>query len=133
MKKIVLMYLGIIVFMVSVSACAQQDSVKSFTVNELRKEMKANPDLVVLDVRTPEELKGPLGHIDGVINIPVQSLDKRVDELKKYKDKEIAVICRTGHRSHIGTEILLKHGYNAVNVKGGMTEFRKSEQTNKEE
>jgi sulfur dioxygenase len=99
--------------------------VKNITVNDLKKQMKENPDLVILDVRTPEELKGPLGKIDGVINIPVQELGKRVDELDKYKGKEIAVICRTGHRSAKGTRILLDHGFTKVeNVEGGMTAFR---------
>lgn len=95
------------------------------TVTELKTQMKNNPDLIILDVRTPEELSGPLGKIDGVINIPVKELENRVGELEKYKGKDIAVICRTGHRSSIGTEILLKHGFTRVeNVEGGMTAYR---------
>jgi rhodanese-related sulfurtransferase len=95
------------------------------TVTELKTRMQTNPDLVILDVRTPEELNGPLGKIDGVINIPVKELENRVDEIEKYRGKEIAVICRTGHRSGIGTEILLKHGFTRVeNVEGGMTAYR---------
>jgi rhodanese-related sulfurtransferase len=107
-------------------ACAQtippEDNI---TVKELKTQMKENPDLIILDVRTPKELVGPLGKIDGVINIPVQELENRVNELDKYKDKEIAVICRTGHRSSIATKILLKNGFTKVeNVEGGMTAYR---------
>ena len=107
-------------------ACAQTVApVKNISVTELKQQIKDNPDLIVLDVRTPEELSGPLGKIDGVVNIPVQELEKRVGELDKYKDKEIAVICRTGHRSSIGTKILMKHGFTKVeNVEGGMTAYR---------
>ena len=107
-------------------ACAQTvPSEDNITVKDLKTQMKENRDLVILDVRTPKELDGPLGKIDGVINIPLQQLENRVGELEKYKDKEIAVICRTGHRSSIATNILLKHGYvNVENVEGGMTAYR---------
>ena len=107
-------------------ACAQTvPPENNITVKELKTKMKENPDLIILDVRTPKELNGPLGKIDGAINIPVQELDKRVDELDRYKDKEIAVICRTDNRSSIATKILMGHGFNKVeNVKGGMTAYR---------
>jgi rhodanese-related sulfurtransferase len=95
------------------------------TVDELKKEMEENPNLVILDVRTEAELVGPLGKIDGVINIPIQLLANRMDELKPYKDKDIAVICRTGNRSTTGTEILVENGYKARNVLGGMVAYNK--------
>jgi len=107
-------------------ACAQTAAPENnITVKELKTQIKENHDLVILDVRNPQELVGPLGKIDGVINIPVQELEKRIGELNKYKNKEIAVICRTGHRSGIATKILLKHGFTKVeNVEGGMSAFR---------
>ncbi len=105
--------------------CAQDGGFKSITVEELQKQMKEDSTLVVLDVRTPQELVGPLGKIDGVINIPVQVLEQRVGELNKYKDRNIAVICRSGNRSRMGTQILLKHGFKAVNVLGGMKAWNK--------
>ncbi len=107
-------------------ACAQTvPPENNITVKELKNQIKENPNLIILDVRNPDELKGPLGKIDGVINIPVQDLGNRIAELDKYKDKEIAVICRTGHRSSIGTKILLKNGFKKVeNVEGGMTAYR---------
>jgi rhodanese-related sulfurtransferase len=48
-----------------------------------------------------------------------------MDELKPYKDKDIAVICRTGNRSTTGTEILVENGYKARNVLGGMVAYNK--------
>ena len=85
--------------------------------------MKTDSSLVILDVRTPAELAGSLGKIDGVINIPVQKLEVKINELNSYKNKNIDVICRTGHRSRIATDILLKHGFKAKNVLGGMTKY----------
>lgn len=112
------------------AGCAQEkdmDSSKTrdITVEQLKEKMKTDSSLVVLDVRTPEELKGPLGKIDGAVNIPVDQLEERIGEVKKLKDKDIAVICRSGHRSKIAQGILDKHGIKALNVLGGMTEYRK--------
>ena len=93
--------------------------------------MKLDSSLVILDVRNPYELEQYLGHIDGVINIPVQELEKRISELDEYKDRDIAVICRSGVRSVTATNILLQYGFKAVNVEGGMIRYRAEQ--NKEE
>ena len=105
--------------------CAQQDKDSTMTVEELRRLMKSDSTLVILDVRTPGELVGSLGKIESVINIPINELQSRVNELAKYKDKEIAVICRSGNRSNTGTRFLRANGFNAKNVLGGMIEYRK--------
>ena len=109
--------------MFNIFGCAQ-DKNTEMTITELKQGMKENPDLLILDVRTPAELTGSLGKIDGVINIPVQELVARMGELEKYKDKDIAVICRTGNRSGTATRILREQGYKAKNVLGGMVEYR---------
>jgi rhodanese-related sulfurtransferase len=95
------------------------------SIDEMNKKAKNDNQFIILDVRTPQELNGPLGQIEGVINIPLQELNQRITELEPYKDKEIAVICRSGNRSHYATETLRKNGYNAKNVLGGMIEYRK--------
>lgn len=97
---------------------------QEISVEELSKEMKNNKSFVILDVRTASELVGPLGKIDSVIHIPIDELEKRIHELDKYKGYEIAVICRSGRRSAIGTKFLNSHGFKAKNVVGGMLEFR---------
>jgi rhodanese-related sulfurtransferase len=124
MKKIISQILLIIILFTSFS-WAQKDSTNFMSMEKFKDELKTNKQLIVLDVRTPQELEGPLGKIEGEINIPVQQLEKRVGELKDYKDKEIAVICTSGIRSLRGTEILLKNGFKAKNVLGGMIAFRK--------
>ncbi len=124
MQRLKIIYGLIFVLMLGFTACAQ-DSTKSITVDQLSQKIKSDSNLVVLDVRTPQELVGSLGKIDGSINIPVQDLEKRISELNKYKKNEIAVICRTGSRSLKGTKILLKNGFDVENVLGGMTEYRK--------
>jgi len=115
----------IVVLMFDLFSFAQQKSDNVITTQQLKEKMQSDSSLIILDVRTPEELVGPLGKIDKAINIPVQELNIRINELEKYKDKEIAVICRSGHRSAIATQILKKNGYRAINVKGGMNEYNK--------
>lgn len=106
------------------TSCAQRPNVPSITIEEFIEKIETDTSLVILDVRTPQELVGPLGKIESVINIPVQELSDRVSELEKYKGKNIAVICRTGNRSTFATKILLENGHKAENVLDGMVKYR---------
>jgi rhodanese-related sulfurtransferase len=123
-KDRIIMFLSIFSF-INFLGCAQQDKDSTITVQDLKKLMNDDSTLVILDVRTPAELAGSLGKIDNVINIPIQELAGRMNELEKYKAKEIVVICRSGNRSNTGTRILRENGYKAKNVLGGMIEYRK--------
>ena len=70
----------------------------------------------LLDVRHPEELAAEA--LPGVVNIPVDQLRSRLDELPR--DREIAVICRSGQRAYYATRILLQNGFKARVMSGGM-------------
>lgn len=106
----------------SFSGCAQTEN--SISMKELKEKLKSDKkDFIVLDVRSPQELKGELGKIDIAINIPLPELTRRMDELTPYKEKQIYVVCRSGNRSGVATEDLLKAGYKAKNVSGGMLKY----------
>ena len=123
---------SIILSAVIFAGCAQTATENAITVDQLREMMRNDSTLVLLDVRNPYELEDKsLGHIDGVLNIPLPELENRLGELDEFKDKDIAVICRSGRRSGTATELLLKNGFNAVNVLGGMEQYRATE--NKDE
>jgi adenylyltransferase/sulfurtransferase len=108
--------------------CAQTNEENAITVDQLREKMISDSSLVLLDVRNPHELEDKsLGHIDGVLNIPLPELEKRLGELDEFKDKDIAVFCRSGRRSGTATDLLVKNGFNAVNVLGGMVQYRATE------
>ena len=79
---------------------------------------------IVLDVRTEEEFYGPLGHIEGAILIPINELENRLVELDEYRDNTIYVVCRSGNRSGFGKDILNDNNFTAVNVDGGMLEWK---------
>ena len=123
-KDRIIMFLSIFSF-INFLGCAQQDKDSTITVQDLMKLMKDDSTIVILDVRTPAELASSLGKIDNAINIPIQELEDRIGELRKYKEKQIAVICRSGNRSNTGTRMLRENGYKAKNVLGGMIEYRK--------
>jgi rhodanese-related sulfurtransferase len=128
MKKLIRLLPIIFILTTLTVSCQNKEGAKddfNMTVEELVTAMESDTSLVILDVRTPPELVGQHGQIEGVINIPVQVIEKRVGELEKYKDKNIAVICRSGNRSVFGTKILLKNGYKAKNVQGGMKAYNK--------
>ncbi len=110
-------------FFITINGCAQSEN--DIQVKDLKEKIITDSNLVILDVRTPQELIGELGKIDGVINIPIQELESRIDELDQYKEKEIAVICRSGNRSGRAVKILQPMGFNVYNVAGGMIQWNK--------
>lgn len=85
--------------------------------------IQRDSSLVLLDVRTPEEYAGELGHLQGAILIPVQELQARVGELDTVRGRTILVYCRSGRRSLTASEILVGHGHVPVNVEGGMIDW----------
>ena len=70
----------------------------------------------ILDVREGIELA--VEHVDGAVNIPINQLRNRLNELPH--DKEINVLCRSGQRGYYATRILVQNGFNAKNISGGM-------------
>lgn len=75
----------------------------------------------LLDVRTNMEYS--LGNIDGSVNIPVDELRDRLDEIPK--DKEILVYCQVGLRGYLACRILSQHGFKSVkNLSGGYKTYK---------
>src|SRR4029453_204118 len=76
------------------------------------------PDLFVLDVRTPAEFNA--GHIPGAHSIPLDELDDRVRELPA-RDRPVLVVGAAGGRSAQASEVLAEHGFTRLlNLAGGM-------------
>ena len=71
--------------------------------------------VILLDVRTVTEVSR--GKIDGFINIPLDSLRERINEIPK--DKPIYVHCHSGLRSYIACRILTGNGFDCYNLAGG--------------
>jgi NADPH-dependent 2,4-dienoyl-CoA reductase/sulfur reductase-like enzyme/peroxiredoxin family protein/rhodanese-related sulfurtransferase/TusA-related sulfurtransferase len=70
---------------------------------------------VLIDVRTDIEFEN--GHLEGAINIPVDELRERMNELDKTK--EILEYCQVGIRGYIAARILSQNGFKVKNLTGG--------------
>lgn len=87
---------------------------------EQAKQILDNEQVLLLDVRTDEEFV--TGHITNAINIPVQELEDRLDELKD-KEQKILIYCKSGRRSAIACEILEEYGYTNLYNMGGVVDW----------
>lgn len=76
---------------------------------------------VLLDVRNPGELES-VGFIKGAINIPVDQLRQRMNELPK--DKEIVIYCQVGLRGNVAYRQLVNSGFKARNLLGGYRTYK---------
>ena len=66
-------------------------------------------DVVLVDVRTPEEYR--TGHKEGALNIPVDEVEQLAPQLLPDKNAVILLYCRTGKRADKAMETLRKMGY----------------------
>ena len=84
------------------------------------KELADKVDQVLLiDVRQPEEFHGELGHIPGSKLIVLDTLFDHLSELPK--NQTVVFICRSGSRSARAAAMALEEGHESVfNLKGGM-------------
>lgn len=81
-------------------------------------------DVTLLDTRTQKEYEA--GHIEGFVNIPVDELRNRIDELPQ--GKPVYVMCQSGARSYIASRILSERGFESYNFAGGYRYYSMLEQ-----
>ncbi len=80
---------------------------------------------LLLDVREVDEHVQE--HAPGSILIPLGQLQQRLNEIDGYRNRPVAVICRSGSRSAQALKVLERAGFSAaVNVEGGMIAWKKA-------
>jgi len=83
----------------------------------LKDRMTAGEDLLLVDIRTPQEIVQAA--IPNAIYIPMHLLPLRLDELPR--DKDVVLYCRSGARSYHACQYLAQQGFdNAINLRGGI-------------
>ncbi|MFP4236723.1 MAG: rhodanese-like domain-containing protein [Desulfonatronovibrio sp.] len=104
-------------------SCA--DDQPDFITQEQMEEMaRKNSDLIILDVRQPEERTGPLGKINGSVNVPLSRFAQGIARLDLDKDMPVVVLCRTQNRSRAAYDELRKMGFSNIYIlKGGMMDY----------
>ncbi|MEI8312894.1 MAG: FAD-dependent oxidoreductase, partial [Verrucomicrobiota bacterium] len=70
---------------------------------------------ILVDVRDPDEFEE--GHIPGAINLPLNDLRARLNELPR--DRELWLYCRVGQRGYYAARLLMQHGFQVKNLPGG--------------
>ena len=69
-----------------------------------------------------QQQSSQLGILKGALNIPIQELGDRLDELESYKSSEIIVYCSVSMRSPRASKLLSENGFGKIhNMLGGMT------------
>jgi NADPH-dependent 2,4-dienoyl-CoA reductase/sulfur reductase-like enzyme/rhodanese-related sulfurtransferase len=69
----------------------------------------------IIDARASLEFE--INHYQGAVNIPLDTLRRRINEVPK--DKKILVYCKIGLRAYLACRILMQHGFDAYNISGG--------------
>jgi len=93
---------------------------------DLKQRLERHDDITVLDVRTATDYAGDLGHIEGALNIPLDELAKRLPELDSYRNRPLAVVCRTNKMSGKAVELLRGAGFKqALLVEDGMVGWQR--------
>ena len=102
-------------------------SYNNLTVDEVITLWKSNTNIILIDVRTPDEIK-ETGTIEGATNIDFKAADFKDNVSALDKSKEYIVFCRTGNRSGQASQIMADLGFTNVNNlnNAGYDEFSKA-------
>ena len=84
--------------------------------------MDSESGYIIIDARTQEEYDQ--GHIPGAILIPEYEIADRAEKELLDKNQLILVYCRSGRRSKIAAEELVKLGYTNVKEFGGIIDWK---------
>lgn len=110
------------------ASCGSADNEKNtdltyeqISAEEAKSLMDTEKAYIIIDARTQEEFAE--GHIEGAILIPEYEIAQRAEKELPDKDALILVYCRSGRRSKIASEELVKLGYTNVKEFGGIIDW----------
>ena len=126
MKKLrgLIIMLLISLSLFGLTACQSGDNNATYeqiTAEQAKTIMDTEKDYVIIDARTEEEFAE--GHIENAILIPEYEIKDRAPKELSDKEQLILVYCRSGRRSKIASEELVKLGYTNVKEFGGIIDW----------
>jgi rhodanese-related sulfurtransferase len=99
------------------SASAQNNHIEQ--ISPVRAKLMARNGAQMIDVRTNEEIAALAYDVEGIMTIPLNELEDRMDEIPK--DQQIILACASGNRSQKAAVLLRNGGYEQVaNLEGGI-------------
>lgn len=119
MKKILTLFASL-AMLVGCSSSTKQDNYHKISASEA-KEMMDHQEVIIVDVRGEDEYA--MGHIEGAIVIPNETINKT--EIKQLNDKEatILIYCHSGNRSRQAAKKFVKMGYKNIYDFGGIIDW----------
>ena len=122
LKGLIIMLL-ISLSMFGLTACGgdNKGSYEQITPEQAKTIMDTETDYIIIDARTDEEFAE--GHIENAILIPEYEIAERAEKELPDKEQVILVYCRSGRRSKIASEELVKLGYTNVKEFGGIIDW----------
>jgi len=100
-----------------------EPNVPQITVEEVKKSLDTNENVILLDVRTVGEFSR--GKIEGCINLPVDEVACKIEIVVPDKSKKVYVYCLSGSRSVHVVDAMTELGYsNVFNVTSGLLAWR---------
>ena len=126
MTRIVAVSVIALLCLLGFAGCAQQEEPMEITYQQISAQdakniMDTETDYVIIDARTEEEFA--TGHIKNAILIPEYEVAARAETELPDKNALILVYCRSGRRSKIAAEELIKLGYTNVKEFGGIIDW----------
>ena len=126
MTRIVAVSVIALLCLLGFAGCAQQEEPMEITYQQISAQdakniMDTETDYVIIDARTEEEFA--TGHIKNAILIPEYEVAARAEAELPDKNALILVYCRSGRRSKIAAEELVKLGYTNVKEFGGIIDW----------
>ena len=121
MKRIINISLATLLCLFGFAGCAQENTYQQISAQEAKAIMDSGEDHIIIDARTEEEFA--TGHIANAILIPEYEIAQRAEAELPDKDALILVYCRSGRRSKIASEELVKLGYTNVKEFGGIIDW----------
>jgi len=118
-KKLIASFAALILL----AGCSSTGSATTVNLNVSEFSQKiTEPDVIILDVRTPEEFAS--GHIEGALNIDFNGGDFANEITRLNPSENYAIYCRSGSRSGQAASIMHKAGFHDVsNLNGGVIDW----------
>jgi len=118
-------YFALLLMIVLHSCTNSQNSATNLAPIEFSKQLKATPNGIIMDVRTPQEFAE--GHIKNAINLDWNGSDFNSKTAKMDKSTPVFVYCLSGGRSSSAASQLRADGFkNVLELNGGMMSWRNS-------
>ena len=115
------MVLALVVLLLLLLITERRKAVPSLTPQEATV-LGNDDDTVMLDIRSAADFRS--GCILHAKNLPFAELPQRLNDIQKYRDKPIVLICKTGQTAAGAANLLSKEGYTKVyRMTGGMLEW----------